>query len=147
MTRVFSAIMNRVRSANMDTETQVTTSLYEKLGGAPAVTAAAELFYRKVLADDRISHFFDDVDMDRQVAKQAAFLAMVLGGPNAYTGRDLRTAHAGLVARGLSDEHFDAVVEHLAATLRELGVGEPEIADVADIAASVRPDVLNRPVS
>jgi hemoglobin len=139
--------MNRVRSANTATETQETTSLYERLGGAPAVTAAAELFYRKVLADDRISHFFDDVDMDGQVAKQAAFLTMVLGGPNAYSGRDLRTAHAGLVARGLSDRHFDAVVENLAATLRELGVGEPEIAEVAGIAGSVRPEVLNHAAS
>ena len=126
---------------------QETASLYEKLGGAPAVTAAAELFYRKVLVDSRIAHFFDDVDMDRQVAKQAAFLTMVLGGPNAYAGRDLRAAHAGLVARGLTDAHFDAVLEDLAATLRELGVGEPEIGQVAGIAESVRPEVLNRPAS
>src|SRR5919108_1617591 len=127
MSRVLSAIMGRVRGANMSTETRETATLYDRLGGAPAVTAAAELFYRKVLADDRIAEFFDDVDMERQGAKQAAFLTMVFGGPNAYTGRDLRTAHANLVARGLSDGHFDAVVENLAATLRELGVGEAEI--------------------
>lgn len=131
----------------MSTETRGTATLYDRLGGAPAVTTAAELFYRKVLGDDRIAHFFDDVDMDRQVAKQAAFLTMVFGGPNAYTGQDLRTAHAGLVARGLADSHFDAVVEHLAATLRELGVGEAEIAEVGGIAASVRPEVLNRAAS
>lgn len=131
----------------MSTETRGTATLYDRLGGAPAVTAAAELFYRKVLGDDRIAHFFDDVDMDRQVAKQAAFLTMVFGGPNAYTGKDLRTAHASLVTRGLSDSHFDAVVEHLAATLRELGVGEAEIAEVGGIAQSVRPEVLNRAAS
>jgi len=139
--------MNRVRGANMSTETERAASLYEKLGGAPAVTAAAELFYRKVLVDSRIAHFFDDVDMERQVAKQAAFLSMVLGGPNAYAGRDLRTAHAGLVARGLTDAHFDAVMEDLAATLRDLGVGEADIAEVAGIAESVRPEVLNRAAS
>lgn len=40
-------------------------SLYEELGGAPAVDAAVDIFYRKVLSDDRITHFFDSVDMER----------------------------------------------------------------------------------
>ena len=131
----------------MNTETRERATLYDRLGGAPATIAAAELFYRKVLSDDRISHFFDDVDMDSQVAKQAAFLTMVFGGPNAYSGRDLRIAHARLVAQGLSDVHFDAVLENLTATLRELGVGEAETAEVAGIAESARPEVLNRPAS
>ena len=87
----------------------MTQSVYEKIGGAPAVDAAVDLFYRKVLADDLISHFFDDADMDGQRAKQKAFLTMVFGGPNEYTGKDLRTAHAPLVDKGLDDSHFDAV--------------------------------------
>ena len=119
-------------------------SLYDELGGAPAVEAAVDIFYRKVLADDRISHFFDGVDMERQAAKQKGFLTMVFGGPNNYTGKDMRTGHAHLVARGLNDSHVDAVIEDLAATLRELGVGEDRIAQVAVIANSVRDDVLNR---
>lgn len=49
-----------------------------------------------MLTDPLPVHYFDDVDMDRQVAKQAAFPTMALGGPNEYTGADLRTAHAGL---------------------------------------------------
>ena len=47
----------------------------------------------------------------------------LFGGFNRYTGRDMRTAHARLVTQGLNDGHFDAVIENLAATLRELGVG------------------------
>jgi hemoglobin len=119
-------------------------SVYEKLGGAPAMDAAVDIFYRKVLADERISHFFDDVDMDRQAAKQKAFLTMAFGGPNNYTGADLRRGHAHLVARGLNDSHFNAVVENLGATLRELGVPDNLIADVAAIAESTRNDVLGR---
>jgi truncated hemoglobin YjbI len=118
------------------------TSIYDRIGGAPAVAAAAELFYRKVLSDPVLSGYFDDVDMDRQVAKQAAFLTMALGGPNNYTGRDLRTAHAPLA--GLTDEHVDLVIGHLAATLSELGVAPDDIAAAGAIAASVRDDVLNR---
>lgn len=118
-------------------------SLYERLGGEAAVDAAVDIFYRKVLVDDRISHYFDDVDMDGQSAKQKAFLTMVFGGPNNYTGEDMREGHKHL--KGLNDTHFDAVVENLAATLTELGVGDEDIGEIAGIAESVRDDVLNRP--
>ena len=117
-------------------------SLYEKLGGQAAVDAAVDIFYRKVLVDDRISHYFDDIDMDKQAAKQKAFLTMVFGGPNSYTGKDMREAHKNLA--GLNDSHVDAVIENLGSTLKELGVGDAEIAETAGIAESVRDDVLNR---
>jgi hemoglobin len=65
--------------------------------------------------------------MDKQAAKQKAFLTVAFGGPNNYTGKDMRMAHAHLVAKGLSDSHFDAVVENLAATLTELGVSDEKI--------------------
>jgi truncated hemoglobin YjbI len=117
-------------------------SLFDRLGGAPAITAAAELFYRQVLADPLLAPYFDDVDTDRQVAKQAAFLTMALGGPDRYTGRDLHTAHAHLAR--LTDEYVDRVIGHLAQTLRQLGVAEDDIAAAGAIAASARDDVLNR---
>lgn len=119
-------------------------TVYEQLGGEPAMNAAVDIFYRKVLSDPRISTFFDGVDMDRQAAKQKAFLTMVFGGPNSYTGLDMRAAHAHLVKRGLSDLHFDAVVENLAATLHELKVPQHLIDEVARTAESVRGDVLGR---
>lgn len=124
--------------------TQSHTSLYAQLGGEPAVDAAVDIFYRKVLSDDRISHFFDDVDMEQQAAKQKAFLTMAFGGPHRYTGLDMRRGHAHLVQRGLHDSHVDAVIENLGSTLRELGVGEDLIAQVAAIAESTRNDVLGR---
>ncbi|OZG72558.1 group 1 truncated hemoglobin [Hahella sp. CCB-MM4] len=117
-------------------------SLYEKLGGAPAVDAAVDIFYRKVLADDRISEYFDGVDMAAQAQKQKAFLTMVFGGPNSYSGKDMREAHKNL--KGLNDIHVDAVIENLGATLKELGVADEDIAQIAGIAESVRNDVLNR---
>jgi hemoglobin len=119
-------------------------SLYEQLGGEAAVNAAVDVFYRKVLTDDRVSRFFDDVDMDRQIAKQKAFLTMVFGGPVAYTGRDMRTGHAHLLERGLNDAQVDAVIELLGESLREVGAPEELIRKVAAIAESARGDVLNR---
>lgn len=117
-------------------------NLYERLGGAAAVDAAVDIFYRKVLLDDRISEYFDGIDMDVQAQKQKAFLTMVFGGPNQYSGKDMRSAHAGL--KGLNDTHVDAVIENLGGTLKELGVSDGDIAEVAGIAESVRDDVLNR---
>ena len=119
--------------------------LFSKLGGEAAVDAAVDNFYRRVLTDDRIAKFFEGVDMDQQRAKQKAFLTYAFGGPNNYSGRDMRQAHARLVSEmGLSDEHFDAVVENLGATLKDLGVTDDLIGEVAKIAESTRSDVLGR---
>ena len=122
----------------------MSSTLYQRIGGEPAVEAAVDLFYRKVLADDRISRFFDDVDMDRQRAKQKAFLSMVFGGPKTYTGKDMRTAHAKLVERGLDESHFNAVAEHLQGTLQDLGVAPDLIGEVMAIAGGTKDDVLGR---
>jgi hemoglobin len=119
-------------------------NLYEKIGGDAAVNAAVDIFYRKVLADDRINRFFEGVDMDKQAAKQKAFLTMAFGGPHNYTGKDMRDGHAHLVKNGLNDSHFDAVMENLGATLKELNVPDELIAEAAAIAESTRNDVLGR---
>ena len=119
-------------------------NLYEKIGGDAAVDAAVDIFYRKVLADDRISSFFEGVDMEKQAAKQKAFLTMAFGGPHNYTGKDMREGHAHLVTRGLNDSHFDAVMENLAATLQELNVPDELIQEAATIAESTCTDVLGR---
>jgi hemoglobin len=125
-------------------ETAMTKSLYERLGGADAVNAAVDIFYRKVLADDRVNFFFEGVDMEKQINKQKGFLTMVFGGPNHYSGKSMRDGHRHLVAKGLNDTHVDAIIELLGSTLKELGVQDADIAEVAAIANSVRDDVLDR---
>ncbi len=119
-------------------------SLYERIGGEAAVNAAVELFYRKVLSDYRINRFFGKTDMDAQIAKQRAFFTMAFGGPNTYTGGDMRSVHAHLVKMGLDDSHFDAVMEHLGASLTELNVPADLIGEAAAIAESTRNDVLGK---
>jgi hemoglobin len=56
----------------------------------------------------------------------------------------MRTAHAHLVKMGLNDSHFDAVMEHLGATLTELNVPADLIAEAAAIAESTRKDILGK---
>lgn len=119
-------------------------TLFEQLGGEGAIDTAVDIFYRKVLSDYRINRFFDPVDMEQQAAKQKAFLTMAFGGPNRYTGQDMRNAHDRLVKMGLDDSHFDAVMEHLTATLTELAAPEALIAQVTTIAEGARNDVLGR---
>ena len=122
----------------------MSNNLFNKLGGEGAVDAAVDIFYRKLLSDERISDFFDTVDMERQAAKQKAFLSMAFGGPNQYSGMDMRRGHAHLVIQGLNDAHFDAVVENLTATLQELNVAEAYIAEVAALCEATRNDVLGK---
>ncbi len=117
-------------------------SLYQKIGGKPALDAVVESFYVKVLADARIKHFFDDVNMTKQRRKQKEFLAAALGGPIPWTGKDLRKAHEHIT--GLTDEHFNAVAENLQKTLVEFKVKPDLIDQVMAIAASTRDAVLNR---
>lgn len=119
----------------------MSTTLFDRLGGAAAVDAAVDIFYRKVLTDPRISHFFDTVDMDRQRTKQKAFLTVAFGGPSSYSGKDMRAGHAHLK---LTEAHFDAVIENLGSTLKELKVPDELIAEAAKIALSTKNDVLNR---
>jgi hemoglobin len=120
------------------------STVYEQLGGEPAFDAAVDIFYRRVLADAYIKRFFEGVDMARQAAKQKAFLIMVTGGPNKYTGKDMREGHRHLVKMGLNDSHFDHVLAHLRSTLAELGVKQELIKTVIDVAESTRNDVLDR---
>ena len=89
--------------------------------------AAVSLFYEKVLADPELAPFFEGMDMPELIHKQVAFMTMAFDGPHDYTGRDLATAHAPLVKRGLTDKHFDRVAvclkDSLHETLSERGVG------------------------
>lgn len=118
--------------------------IFDRLGGEPTIETAVDLFYRKVLADSRVSHFFDDADMDAQRAKQKAFLSWLLGGPHDYDGNELRKAHAPLLERGLNETHFDIVAEHLKATLLELKVEGNIIAEAMIVIASTRNAILNK---
>jgi hemoglobin len=120
------------------------SSLFERIGGKAAVEKAVDVFYGKVLKDERIRRFFDGVDMERQKARQKAFLTYAFGGLPNYPGKSMRDAHAHLVKQGLNDSHFDAVMENLGATLKELGVPEALIREAAAVAESTRKDVLGR---
>lgn len=117
-------------------------SLYQKLGGKAAIDAVVDAFYVKVLADNRVKHFFDNVSMDKQRRKQKDFLSAAFGGPLPWTGKDMRKAHEGM---GLTEEHFNAIAENLVSTLKDFKVKQELIDQVVAIAVSTKDDVLGRP--
>ncbi len=121
-------------------ETTVTETLFARIGGMNAVDAAVDIFYSKVMMDDRINHFFFHIDMNRQSGKMKAFLAFAFGAPFPYPGLAMREAHQHM---HLTEVHFNAVAEHLVSTLEELHVPKPLIDEVVMVAISVKNDVLS----
>jgi hemoglobin len=117
-------------------------SLYERIGGEPAVRAAVDRFYERVLADRELKDFFKGVGMSRLKAHQLAFLSQALGGPRRYSGASMRDAHSRLA---IEQRHFDAVAVHLTETLRELGVSEEIVAAIAAAVAPLSPQIVNTP--
>lgn len=113
--------------------------LFLRLGGPPAVRAAVDLFYDRLLADSKVNYFFEGVNIDNQRLHQYRFMLMAFGGPKHYDGRTLHDAHANLVNfKGLTPDHFDIVAGHLAASLRELAVPQKLIDEVMAIVGSTR---------
>lgn len=114
-------------------------SIFEQIGGAPAVRAVVDDFYQRVLADPLLAPFFDNVDMAKQRQHQALFITMALGGPQDYKGRNMREAHAGL---GIRDQHFDAVARHLQESLEGAGVPAAIVTQIMGVVASTRGDIV-----
>ena len=122
----------------------MTESLYDRIGGDAALTAAVDIFYVKILGDADLAPFFEGIDMNRQKRKQKAFLTYAFGGTSHYDGLSMRAAHKKAVEeKGLGEKHFGLVAGHLQSTLEELDVPKNLIDEVMTIAASTHDDVLN----
>jgi hemoglobin len=117
-------------------------SLYSRLGGEPGVAIVVADFYRRIESDDLLGAWFETANGAGIRFHLNAYLAVVLGGPEAYSGRSLRRAHAGLRITGKA---WDAVLERLADALRTAGVDEPLIAEVIALVATLRAVVVAVP--
>lgn len=118
---------------------QTATSDYDAIGGAPAVRAVVDDFYGRVLADPQLVSYFDGIDMPRLKRHQALLVSQVLGGPADYDGRSLREAHAGF---GITKDHFDLVVNHLAGALQDAGVPDDILGRAATAVVATEPDIV-----
>ena len=119
-------------------------SLYERLGGMPAIRAVVDDFVSRILADERVNRWFahaaSDPDNARAYkAKLADFICQGTGGPCKYTGADMGAAHKG---RGVTDDAFNAVVSDLVASLEKFNVLEKEKSQLLGILASMKPAIV-----
>ena len=114
-------------------------SIYESIGGSAAVPAVVDDFYERVLGDPRLAPYFAGTDVERVKTHQRAFIAAAIGGPDAYRGRAVAAAHAGL---DISDADFDLVVTHLVTSLQSLGVAAETISAIGGLLSPLRPDIV-----
>src|SRR5215470_11688884 len=91
----------------------------EAISGRPALSAAVDVFYGRLIADPVLGPFFPGGVGARHRAYVVTVLGEALGGPERYRGPDIAGAHRGL---GISGAHFDRAAAHLDAALNELGV-------------------------
>jgi two-component system chemotaxis sensor kinase CheA len=102
---------------------RATGSLFDRVGGLAAIDAIVEVFYGRVVADDRVKGFVADVDLDLLQAGQRAFLSALLGGPESAAAEVAKVgSHRGFVTAGMTAEQVAVIDEHLRAALAALEV-------------------------
>jgi hemoglobin len=116
-------------------------SLYERLGGYNAIVAVVDDFVGNVAADKRINKFFAKANVGRLKARLVEQICQGTGGPCTYTGRDMRSAHAGM---GIQGKHFNALVEDLGKSLNKFKVPAREQRELVAILAPMRKDIVTR---
>lgn len=115
-------------------------SIFEAIGGEPALTAVVDDFYVRVLADPQLAGFFAGANMPKLKGRQVEFFAAALGGPDFYQGTSMRQAHAG---RGISQADFDKVAAHLTAALAGAGVPGETVAQIAAAVTPLAPEIVS----
>ena len=124
------------------TETTRSASLYQRLGEKPAITAVVDDFVARVAADTRINGRFANANIPRLKTNLVDQICAASGGPCTYTGRDMRTAHAGM---GISNADFDALVGDLVATLNKFKVPDREKNELLSVLGPMRKDIVEKP--
>lgn len=99
-------------------------SLFDKYGGFSVVSKMVLDLYDRLLDDDDVGPFFDEVEMRRIVDHQTKFVSSLMGGPASYTDDQIRKMHGHLT---IGDAHFQKLKSILAETLGDHGVSEEDV--------------------
>ena len=99
-------------------------TLFERYGGFATVSKIVLSFYGRVLDDDILAPYFDDVDMRRLIDHQTKFVSQVMGGPATYTNESLRQLHAHLA---ITDEAFDVMIDVMEETLEDFDFADSDL--------------------
>lgn len=99
-------------------------TLFQKYGGFASVSRVVLDLYDRLLDDEAVGPFFDNVEMSRIVDHQTKFISSLLGGPASYTDEQIGQLHRHLTIRS---EHFDRLKTILADVLRDHHFAEPDV--------------------
>jgi hemoglobin len=114
--------------------------LLHRIGGPAALEAAVDIFYEKLVQDENLVKFFENVDMEKLKDHQRKFLTLALTNipKDIDVASLMKEKHKRLFAMGLNETHFDLVVGHLEATLQGLQVQDGWIQEMIGIIAPLR---------
>ena len=114
-------------------------TLYTRLGGAPAIQAVIDDTIANVGADTRINKIFANTDLKKLNKLVVEQVSNATGGPEKYTGRDMKTAHAGLK---ITMADFNAFVEDLVKSLDKFKVPDKEKNELLAILGPLNKDII-----
>lgn len=120
-------------------------TLYKRLGGYDALAAVTDDFLGRLATDQQFGKFFvghsaDSIRRIRQLIVDQ--LCAATGGPCVYTGRDMKSAHAGL---GITGKDWDESVTLLIATLDKFSVPAKEKDEVLGAIGALKKDIVDKP--
>lgn len=116
-------------------------SLYDRLGGKPAIVAVVDDFIGNVAADERINGRFGNANIPNLKARLVDQICAATGGPCTYTGKDMKSAHAGM---RIQDAEFAGLVEDLVKSLNKFKVGKKEQDELLGALGSMKKDIVNQ---
>ncbi|MDP1947628.1 MAG: group 1 truncated hemoglobin [Nitrospirota bacterium] len=114
-------------------------SLYERIGGKPVISVVVEQGMANVLADTRINGRFATADIRKLKGYLVDHLCMATGGPCTYSGRAMKTAHAGM---RISTGDAGAFVEDLVKAMELAKVPAQEKGELLDLLGSMKKDII-----
>jgi hemoglobin len=117
-------------------------SLYQRLGGYDAIAAVAAALVGRLQADARLGRYWAHRGSDgvkRELQLLIDFLCASAGGPLFYTGRDMKTAHAGM---RIDEGDWAVFSEHALATLDSFRVPAAERDAVMGFVQSLKADIV-----
>jgi hemoglobin len=125
----------------MKDSTAMQPTLYEQLGGKPAIVAVVDDFVGNVAADTRINAFFAHADIPHLKAELVDQICAGSGGPCTYTGKSMKDAHAGM---GISTADFNALVEDLQKSLNKFKVPDKQQGELLAVLGPMKGDIVEK---
>lgn len=118
-----------------------TSTLYERMGGEPVVSAVVGDLIDQAASEPRLKRSFAKVGLKRLKQSLARQICEISGGGCAYEGDSMHDVHAGL---GITQAEFYGLVELLRRDLRAHGVALRERNELLALLAPMKRDIVER---